>query len=104
MENDFKMLFGTYKGQMFSQTPKWYQEWILKQSWFKVPTAPTAQETSAGCETKLDKALKVKPPTVSKSWNGHSGKGQGQYDSYFEYEKMMADALDSDHFNETFGY
>lgn len=104
MQKNFILSFGTFKGQAFYDTPVWYQNWLVKQSWFKAPKVQTAKETSAGGETKLEQALKVKPPTVSKSWNGHSKKGQAQYDSYFEYEKMMDDALDSDHFNETYGY
>ena len=32
---DFVLKFGKYKGGMFSQTPKSYQDWLLKQDWFK---------------------------------------------------------------------
>jgi len=35
-----------------------------------------------------------RPPKISKSWNGHSRKGQAQYDAMFEYEKEMADKHD----------
>jgi hypothetical protein len=34
---NFILKFGKYKGENFSNTPKWYQDWLLKQDWFKVP-------------------------------------------------------------------
>ena len=34
--------FGKFKGQDFSQTPQWYQNWLLNQDWFKLeqPSQP----------------------------------------------------------------
>ena len=32
-----KLRFGKYKGQQFENTPKSYQNWLLKQDWFKAP-------------------------------------------------------------------
>ena len=32
--------FGKFKGQKFSDTPYWYQTWLLKQDWFKAPVLP----------------------------------------------------------------
>lgn len=29
--------FGKFKGQQFENTPKWYQDWLLKQDWFESP-------------------------------------------------------------------
>jgi hypothetical protein len=29
--------FGKFKGQKFNETPTWYQQWLLKQEWFKIP-------------------------------------------------------------------
>lgn len=29
--------FGKFKGQKFSETPTWYQNWLLKQDWFNAP-------------------------------------------------------------------
>ena len=29
--------FGKFKGQSFEATPKWYQDWLLKQDWFNHP-------------------------------------------------------------------
>ena len=34
---NFTLKFGKYKGQEFSSTPKSYQDWLLKQDWFKMP-------------------------------------------------------------------
>ena len=75
MQN-FTLKFGKYKGQQFLSTPVNYQNWLLAQDWFKMPS----QE--------------LKPPTISKSWNGYSRKGQAQEQSYFEYEMAMADKYD----------
>jgi hypothetical protein len=74
--NNFTLKFGKYKGQMFLSTPVSYQQWLLKQDWFKVPTS------------------EPKPPTISKSWNGYSRKGAAQEQLYFEYEVSMADKYD----------
>jgi hypothetical protein len=30
--------FGKFKGQDFYKTPLYYQKWLLKQDWFKLPT------------------------------------------------------------------
>jgi uncharacterized protein (DUF3820 family) len=38
---NFTLKFGKYKGQQFSSTPTSYQEWLLKQDWFKLPTELT---------------------------------------------------------------
>lgn len=73
---NFILKFGKYKGQYFLSTPKSYQEWLLSQDWFKVPSN------------------EIKPPTISKNWNGYSKKGQAQYERYFEYECAMADKYD----------
>ena len=27
--------FGKFKGQKLSDTPQWYQDWLLNQDWFK---------------------------------------------------------------------
>lgn len=36
---NFILKFGKYKGQSFSSTPKSYQDWLLKQDWFKMPSS-----------------------------------------------------------------
>ncbi|MEY3179131.1 MAG: hypothetical protein RJB42_1372 [Bacteroidota bacterium] len=76
MTHSFILKFGKYKGQNFNSTPISYQNWLLQQDWFKVPS------------------IEQKPPTISKSWDGYSRKGQAQQQSYFEYEVSMADKYD----------
>jgi len=68
--------FGKFKGQKFESTPKWYQEWLLKQDWFKAPTQ--------------DKPLHQQ----LNGWDGHSRKGQAVYDAIFEQEKAQGEMLD----------
>lgn len=76
MSHSFILKFGKYKGMNFNQTPVSYQNWLLSQDWFKVPSSDP------------------KPPTISKDWNGHSRKGQAQESAYFEYEMRMIDKYD----------
>ena len=71
-----KLRFGKYKGQEFKDTPKSYQNWLLKQDWFKAP--------------KQKKLLHQQ----LNGWNGYSQKGQAVYDAIFEQEK--AEALKQD--------
>jgi hypothetical protein len=73
---NFTLKFGKYKGQMFLSTPVSYQQWLLNQDWFKMPSS------------------EPKPPTISKNWDGYSRKGQAQEQAYFEYEVSMADKYD----------
>lgn len=54
---DFTLKFGKYKGQNFLNTPKSYQDWLLNQDWFKIPSN----------EEKM--------PHISKSWDGYSTNG-----------------------------
>jgi len=67
--------FGKFKGQEFSNTPKWYQEWLLKQDWFK-PEQPKP----------LHKQLN--------GWDGNSCKGEAIYDQIFEQEKAEGNSYD----------
>ena len=76
MTHSFILKFGKYKGQNFNSTPVSYQNWLLAQDWFKVPST------------------EKKPPMISKSWDGYSRKGQAQEQAYFEYEVSMADKYD----------
>jgi len=62
--------FGKFKGQEFTNTPEWYQEWLLKQYWFKAPK----------------KDLKPLHHQLN-GWDGHSSRGQAIYDAIFEHEK-----------------
>ena len=73
---NFTLKFGKYKGEQFSNTPKSYQDWLLSQNWFKVPSN----------EEKM--------PSISKSWNGYSKKGQAQEWAVFEWEKRQSEKHD----------
>jgi hypothetical protein len=81
-----KLTFGKFKGQNFSDTPKWYQEWLLKQDWFN----------NSNNEKPIYNKLN--------GWDGYSKKGEAIYDAVFDQEKRLADKADSDWFNEVYGY
>ena len=68
--------FGKYKGQQLENTPKSYQDWLMKQDWFKEPKQ----------EKPLHQQLN--------GWDGYSRKGQAVYDAIFEQEKRMEAAED----------
>tara|TARA_R110002012_G_C11676454_1_gene613814 strand:- start:11556 stop:11852 length:297 start_codon:yes stop_codon:yes gene_type:complete len=62
--------FGKFKGQKFNNTPKWYQEWLLKQDWFNAPKT------------------KAKPlHNQLNGWDGYSSRGQAIYDAIFQQEQ-----------------
>lgn len=65
--------FGKYKGQQFENTPKSYQDWLIKQDWFKTPKKqrPLHRQSLNG-------------------WDGYSRKGQAVYDAIFEEEKIQS--------------
>ena len=52
MENntmtDFVLNFGKFKGQKFSTTPSWYQQWLPQQPWFKMPINAKTNPSSWG--------------------------------------------------------
>ena len=73
---DFTLKFGKHKGQMFSTTPKSYQDWLLSQDWFKAPKS----------EDRM--------PKISTSWNGYSRRGQAQEWAVFEWEKRQQEKED----------
>jgi len=85
---NFQLKFGKHKGQMFHDTPKSYQTWLLNQDWFKVPTQLDALTTAQKQFTNAAKSLN--------NWNGYSRRGQAAYDSMFEAEKAMDDAYFND--------
>lgn len=74
--------FGKFKGQKFSNTPIWYQDWLSKQDWFN--KTPSPSETISKLSGKL------------KGWNGHSKSGQAIYDAIFEAEKAEEDLYYND--------
>ncbi len=85
------LTFGRFKGLTFEQTPEWYQNWLAKQDWF---------------DNETNRPFKKERPTHHslQGWDGYSRKGQAAYDQQFEREKREADAMDSDWFNEMYGY
>ena len=82
---NFTLKFGKYKGQMFLSTPDSYQQWLLKQEWFKVPVQLTEVQQASKTISQLSGQLK--------NWNGHSTRGAAIYDSIFEAEKAMDNAI-----------
>lgn len=82
---NFTMKFGKYKGQQFLTTPKSYQEWLLKQDWFKIPAQSDAMQSAQKSISNLSKSLK--------GWDGYSAKGQAVYEQIFEAEKAMDNAI-----------
>lgn len=82
---DFILRFGKHKGQNFSSVPKSYQEWLLKQDWFKAPTQLTQLQIAEKQFSDASKRLG--------NWNGHSRKGAAAYDDMFEAEKAMDSAI-----------
>ena len=71
------LTFGKFKGQKFSDTPKWYQDWAVNQPGFmaKLNGDPV-------------------PPKANGYMDGHSRKSQNFEDRYFDFEMKMADKYD----------
>jgi len=81
---NFILKFGKHRGQIFSSTPKSYQDWLLSQDWFKVPTQlEVAEKQFSDARKRLG------------NWNGSSRNGQSNYEAMFEAEK----AIDNAYFN-----
>jgi hypothetical protein len=88
MQN-FTLKFGKYKGQQFLSTPTNYQNWLLSQDWFKMPSTQndamvSAQKQFSDANNKL------------RNWDGYSRRGAAIYDQMFEAEKAMDDAYYND--------
>ena len=77
--------FGKFKGQKFNETPKYYQDWLLKQDWFKLSneTYNPSREISNGSN-------------MLKNWNGISKNGEAIYDNIFEAEKAEENLIFND--------
>lgn len=88
MAHSFILKFGKYKGQNFSSTPKWYQSWLLRQEWFKVPTQLTEVQKAAKTISELSGQLK--------GWDGISKNGSINYDRIFDAEVKMDNAIFND--------
>ena len=67
--------FGKHKGSNFYNTPKSYQNWLLKQEWFKIENTKPLHKQLNG-------------------WDGHGKTGEAIYDQVFEQEKNEGDILD----------
>jgi hypothetical protein len=76
--------FGKFKGQEFCNTPKYYQEWLLKQDWFK-------KDESYNPSKEISKGS-----GMLKNWNGHSKAGEAIYDNIFEAEKAEENLIFND--------
>jgi uncharacterized protein (DUF3820 family) len=83
---NFTLKFGKYKGQDFSNTPKSYQEWLLKQDWFKMPTNLTPLQQAEKQISSLSNQLK--------NWDGYSKRGSAIYDAMFDAEQAMDSAVE----------
>ena len=88
MTHSFILKFGKFKGQNFNTTPDWYQSWLLKQDWFKVPAQLNEVQAAAKTISKLSGHLK--------GWDGYSSKGAAIYDSIFDAEVAMDQAVENE--------
>ena len=77
--------FGKYKGQQFQNTPKSYQDWLLKQDWFKAPAKLNTLENAQKNVSKLSDDLR--------GWDGNSSKGYAVESNLFEAEKTMDEVV-----------
>lgn len=85
---NFTLKFGKYKGQQFLSTPTYYQQWLLKQDWFKMPTQLTDVQKASKQISQLTGQLK--------NWNGNSSRGAAIYDSLFDAEVALDQAVDNE--------
>jgi hypothetical protein len=74
------LTFGKFKGQRFSDTPKWYQNWAQQQPSFM------ARLNSSNSEPI--------PPKRPKYLDGHSQRSTAYEIAQFQYEMNMADKYD----------
>lgn len=81
---NFTLKFGKYKGMQFLSTPVSYQNWLLTQDWFKAPKDDDL--------TNAQKQLSTLRNHLG-NWDGNSKRGAAIYDSMFEAEKAMDDAI-----------
>jgi hypothetical protein len=84
--SNFILKFGKYKGLQFTSTPKHYQEWLLKQDWFKMPSQSVSNSLS----------------NAGKSYSqAHSNMVKSNYsersiDSMFDAEQILDEAVEYD--------
>ena len=85
---NFTLRFGKYKGEQFFSTPLSYQNWLLKQDWFKVPTELTEVQKASKQISQLSGQLK--------GWDGNSSRGAAIYDSLFDAEVVLDQAVENE--------
>jgi uncharacterized protein (DUF3820 family) len=88
MTHSFILKFGKYKGQNFNSTPVSYQSWLLKQDWFKLPAELTEVQKAAKTISQLSGQLK--------GWDGNSSRGAAIYDSIFDAEVALDQAVENE--------
>lgn len=77
--------FGKFKGQDFESTPKWYQDWLLKQDWFKMPSNQASSLSNA--EKVFSKAHNY---AIKTNYSERS------IDAMFDAEQMLDSAYEYD--------
>ena len=85
---NFTLKFGKYKGMQFLSTPISYQQWLLKQDWFKIPTELTEVQKASKQISQLSGQLK--------GWDGNSLRGAAIYDSIFDAEVALDQAIQNE--------
>jgi hypothetical protein len=79
------LTFGKFKGQELGSTPQWYQNWLSKQDWFKMPTKQVSNLSYA--EQSFSNAH-----NYAKS----SNYSERSIDSMFEAEQILDAAVEYD--------
>lgn len=88
-----KLRFGKYKGQEFENTPKSYQDWLLKQDWFKAPKVQKYVVIEGGCSTHTsDLTLQEAKDTVEEMSKMFEDV-QWHYEPMNEYNKTEAKGI-----------
>ena len=87
MQN-FTLRFGKYKGQQFLSTPAFYQQWLLKQDWFKAPVQLTEVQKASKQIIQLSGQLN--------GWDGYSSKGAAIEDALFDAEVALDQAVENE--------
>jgi hypothetical protein len=80
--------FGKFKGQNFDTTPIWYQNWLLKQDWYK---KPIEQDSLILAQKRFSNAA-----NRLRGWDGYSRRGWAIENEMFEAEKAIEDAIFDD--------
>lgn len=83
---NFILKFGKYKGQMFLDTPKSYQDWLLAQDWFK----PPVQLANENLVSAMKSYSMASENMVRTNYSSRS------IDAMFDAEKILDDAVESD--------